>query len=307
MPEPHPHTPGTPPSPRRRDPRLYQIAVLSSLLLYGFLALGFEFRPKFVVTVVATALLTQWLCGRWVGLPRFDPRSPLISSLSLALLLRTHELEIAAFAAFVAIASKFVVRFRGKHVFNPTNFGIGVALLTCDAAWVSPGQWGTAALLAFFLAGAGGVVTLRADRGDVTWAFLASYAGLLFGRTLWLGDPWVIPLHQLSSGALLVFAFFMISDPKTTPDHRAGRVLYAAVVALVAATIRFGLHRPNDLLWALLLCAPLVPWIDRWLPATRYRWTRSVATWAAPKPSTSSELPTTPSPKPTMKPQGALS
>ena len=76
---------------------------------------------------------------------------------------------------------------------------------------------------------------------------------------------------------MLLFAFFMISDPKTTPDSRAGRVLFAGLVALGAALVQFGLFRPNALLWSLVAVAPLTPLINRMLPGTRYDWHRPVA------------------------------
>ena len=75
---------------------------------------------------------------------------------------------------------------------------------------------------------------------------------------------------------MLLFAFFMISDPKTTPDSRAGRVLFAGLVALGAALVQFGLFRPNALLWSLVAVAPLTPLINRMLPGTRYTWHRQV-------------------------------
>ena len=75
------------------------------------------------------------------------------------------------------------------------------------------------------------------------------------------------------SGALLLFAFFMISDPKTTPDSRAGRVLFAALVAFGAWYVQFRLFRTNGLLWALAACSISVPVIDRILPGPPYRWT----------------------------------
>ncbi len=260
---------------RRFDPRLYQIAVLASLLVYGVLGLDFDLRLRSAVAVLTTTLATQWVCTRLWRLPHFDPRSPLISALSLCLLLRTDSLGLAAAAAAVTISSKFLIRARGKHVFNPTNFGLVVMMLASDRVWVSPGQWGSAAFFGFLLACLGGLVVHRAARGDVTWAFLAAYTGLLFGRAAWLGDPLVIPAHQIQSGAFLIFAFFMISDPKTTPDTRPGRILYAFLVASVAGVIQFGLYQPNALIWALVACAPLVPAIDRLLPGRRYRWALS--------------------------------
>ncbi|MEM7587418.1 MAG: RnfABCDGE type electron transport complex subunit D [Acidobacteriota bacterium] len=256
----------------RLDPRIYQITVLASLLIYGVLALDFEVRFEVATVIMITALISQWSCTRLWRLPRFDPRSPLISALSLCLLLRTDVLALAALAAVITIASKFIIRARGKHVFNPTNFGLAAMMLVSDRVWVSPGQWGSAAFFGFLLACLGGLVVHRAARSDVTYAFLVAYAAVLFGRAAWLGDPLVIPLHQLESGALLIFAFFMISDPKTTPDSRLGRLVYAALVAALAGGLRFAFYQPNALIWALVACAPVVPLIDRLLPGERYRW-----------------------------------
>ena len=176
-------------------------------------------------------------------------------------------------AAVVAIASKFLIRQNGKHVFNPTNFSLVVISIASGGdLWVSPGQWGSGASLLFFLACAGMLVVHRSQRSDITWAFLAAYAGVLALRTAWLGDPWSVPLHALESGALWLFAFFMISDPKTTPDSRGGRIVYACLVALGAAFVHFVLFRSNGLLWALFVVAPTVPVIDRLMPAIRFQW-----------------------------------
>jgi len=258
--------------------------VLAGLLAYGVTALDFEVSPARAALLILGALATQLACGRIARLPAFDPRSALISGLSLCLLLRTESALLAALTAVVTIAGKFVLRCRGKHVFNPTNLGLTAAMLATGggpgrtgAVWVSPGQWGNAALLGFLVACLGGLVVNRARRSDVTWAFLVSYLGLLLGRALWLGQPMGIPLHQLQSGAFLVFTFFMISDPRTTPDSRAGRILFAALVAAGAGTIQFVLYRPNGLLWSLAFWSPAVPFIDRLLPGPRHRWKPAIA------------------------------
>jgi Na+-transporting NADH:ubiquinone oxidoreductase subunit NqrB len=256
---------GAPPA-HRLDPRLPQIAALAFLLSYGLLRLDLEVQAARAAIVLATALAAQYACTRLFGLPAFDARSALISGLSLCLLLRTNVSALAIAAALLAIGSKFVLRVRGKHVFNPTNFALVVLLLTGEV-WVSPGQWGNAALFGFLLACVGAVVATRAARADVTIAFLAAYGGLVVARSLWLGEPMAIPVHRLENGALLVFAFFMISDPRTTPDRRGGRVLFAVLVALGGAFVQFRLFRTNGLLWSLFACAPLVPIIDRVLPA----------------------------------------
>jgi enediyne biosynthesis protein E5 len=257
------------------DPRHYQIATLACLLGYGVLVLDFEIAIGRAVAILATALGTQYICTRLWKLPSFDPRSPLISGLSLCLLIRTNSLVWALVAAIIAISSKFLVRFNGKHLFNPTNFGIVLLMAVTGQVWVSPGQWGNVAFFAFLMACLGGLVVNRSSRSDVTYAFIAFYMAFVFGRTIWLAEPFSIPLHRLQNGALLLFTFFMISDPRTTPNSRLGRIVFAFLAASGAWYIQFRLFRTNGPLWSLALCSLTVPLLDRLLPAKRFEWKRS--------------------------------
>lgn len=260
----------------RSDPRIYQVGILSVLLIYGLAFLDFGLDGYSIAVMLGTALMIQYLFTIGLKLPNYDPRSPLISALSLCLLLRTDSLPLAG-AAATAIASKFLIRWRAKHLFNPTNLALVALLLASDEVWVSPGQWGHIAFFAFLTVCLGMLVVYRVRRSDITLAFLACYTTLVLGRALWLGDPWPIPLHQLQSGALLIFAFFMISDPKTTPDSRWGRIIFAALVAVGAFYMQYGLYRPNGLHFALAACVPFVPLLDRLFPDTRYRWQYTAA------------------------------
>lgn len=255
-----------------RDPRYYQIAVLSLLLSYGIIGLDFGIRWQNALAIISVALLTQFVGTRLASLARFDPLSALVTTLSLTLLLRTDAVWLAAIAAMLAIGSKFLLRFNGKHIFNPANFAIVTLALLSDHAWVSSGQWGSAALGAFALACLGFIVLTRARRAETTIGFLLFYGAMMFGRAVWLGDPLSIPVHQLQNGALLIFAFFMISDPKTTPNTGVGRFLFAALVAGVAYTIQFVFYHPNGPIFALIICSPLVPVIDALLHGQKYRW-----------------------------------
>jgi Na+-transporting NADH:ubiquinone oxidoreductase subunit NqrB len=256
-----------------RDPRHYQIATLAGLLAFGMGWLEFDLSASRVALILGTVLLAQGACSRGAGLTRFEPRSALISGLSLCLLLRTGDDLLAVLAAALAVAGKFLLRVRGKHVFNPTNGAIALVVLLTGRAWVSPGQWGDSAFFAFLIACTGGLVVWRALRSDVALAFLLAWSALLFGRAAWLGDPLAIPLHQLQSGSLLLFAFFMISDPKTTPDARGARLLFGALVAAAAFHVQFVLYRPSGgLILALFVLSPLVPVLDRLWPGPRYEW-----------------------------------
>jgi hypothetical protein len=245
--------------------------------------LDFDISVLRVVLLLATVLGAQAIgdgvtAGR-LRLSRISVnyRSALISGLSLCLLLRTNRPELAVLAAVLTIGSKFLVRFRGKHVFNPTNGGLIAMLLLTNQVWVSPGQWGAAPALGVLFACVGTVVVNRASRSDVTFAFIVFFSALMSGRSIYLGEPMAIPIHRLESGVLLLFAFFMISDPKTTPDSRAGRVLFAALVAFGAWYVQFRMFRTNGLLWSLAACSITVPCIDWLLPGVIYVWPSPVA------------------------------
>lgn len=263
----------TPAARPRLDPRWYQIAALSGLFFYGRVWLGFDVPLGQATLIFAAALGAQWLGTQWSGLPAFESKSALISAFSLCLLLRTNSPALAVAGAVLAVGSKFVLRWRGKHLFNPTNFGLVALLVVADGrVWVSPGQWGSVAFFGFLMVCVGGLVVTRAARADVALAFLGCWLALLFGRSAWLGEPLSIPWHRMESGALLLFTFFMISDPKTTPDSRAGRLVFAALVACGAAFVQFKLFRTNGLLWSLAASAFFVPALDFLLPGSRYRW-----------------------------------
>jgi hypothetical protein len=255
-----------------RDPRVLQIAFLVTFLALGLASLGFQLDLWMPPVLLATACATQYLSEKLLGRPSSGYLSPAISALGLSLLLRTDTLWVVPLAAVVAIASKFFIRVRGKHVFNPTNFGLTVAILATGHAWCSPAQWGEWNILLAWLFALGLAVAHRAFRTDVSLAFLATWIGLKAARVLFLGQRPEVLVHQLSVGSLILFAFFMISDPKTTPDRRATRVAFGVGVAGLAFWLQHQLWVMNSPIWALLLLSPLVPLLDRVWPAPRFQW-----------------------------------
>jgi Na+-translocating ferredoxin:NAD+ oxidoreductase RnfD subunit len=176
-----------------------------------------------------------------------------------------------------------VLRIDGKHIWNPAGFAIVVLLYAASShVWISPGSWGSevwfVALLAFFAI----LVLGAARRADIAIFFLGSHAALLLARAWWLGDPIAIPIHQLQSGSLLIFTFFMISDPRTSPDSRLGRFFFAASVACAAHYMAFFMQMRPALYIALILLSPFILLIDKIIPAERFAWTRP-ATQGAPQ------------------------
>ena len=258
-----------------QDARLYQIAFLGVLLSIGVLVRDFSLRPEQMALAFGAGLAVQAFWVRRLGLAKVGYLSAVITCFGLSILLRADNLWAHPLAAAAAISAKFVLRTNGKHLFNPANLGAMLGLTLLPGVWVSPGQWGNDLAYACWLVALGGLVTQRARRWDVSWMFLAFYLGLVAANVLWLGKSWAILGHQMQSGALLLFAFFMISDPMTIPNRTAGRALHAAAVALLAFLWQYALFKPNGLLWALLLCVPLVPLIDRWMPAPRFEWRKA--------------------------------
>jgi enediyne biosynthesis protein E5 len=258
--------------PLLRDARLLQVVFLAALLTVGVLLRDFALFPQQMALAFAAGIATQKL---WLRALRREQRgvlSAVITCCGLCLLLRADSLWAHPLAAAFAISAKFMLRVRGKHVYNPANLGVILAISFLPGTWVSPGQWGQAVALGGWFVVLGGTVAWRAHRSDVAWAFLAAYLGLVALRLAALGQPWTIFAHQFTNGSLLLFAFFMISDPMTIPDRRCARIGYACVVAGAAFAWQFALFRSNGLVWALFLCAPLVPLLDRIWPARKFEW-----------------------------------
>ncbi|HLX04782.1 MAG TPA: RnfABCDGE type electron transport complex subunit D [Candidatus Binatus sp.] len=257
------------------DPRLFQIFSLGILLAAGAYFRDFSIRPEQVVLTFAAGLLTQTACWRLTPSKPRTLRSAIITCLSLTLLLRADNLLAHPIAAAFAISSKSIFRIRGKHLFNPATFGIIFAIIFLPGTWVSPGQWGQDVAVAGWVVMLGMLVTNRARRGDISWAFLAFYLGAIALHLEFLGQRFAVWTHQLESGALLLFAFFMISDPMTGPNDRRGRIAHAALVAAIAYVWQVRLYHTNGLIWALFIAAPCVPIWDAIWPARKFEWTQN--------------------------------
>ncbi|MBW4463979.1 MAG: RnfABCDGE type electron transport complex subunit D [Pegethrix bostrychoides GSE-TBD4-15B] len=257
------------------DARFSQIFCLLLFLGLGIFTRDWSLQPVNIGVTILTCLTVQtgWMlaCRREVSALVSSLPSALITSLGLSLLLRAESWLPMALAGSIAISSKFLFRVNHKHLFNPSNFGIVIAL-TLTSAWVSPGQWGEESSYALLFLGLGGLVTKLAGRWDTTGLFLGSYAGLEAARNLWLGWSWDVWLHRLSSGSLLVFAFFMITDPRSIPDSRTGRMIWALGIAGLTFWLRNFCFISTAAFWALFLLAPLGSLIDRLWPAARFTW-----------------------------------
>ncbi|MEH2453942.1 RnfABCDGE type electron transport complex subunit D [Nostoc sp.] len=256
-----------------KDIRDYQILFLGLFLVVGIGTRDWTLRPELIAVAIATSLATQWILSLVTGKEQMtNLRSALITSLGLSLLLRADHWTTMAIAAAIAIASKFIFQVGDKHFFNPANFGIISALILTPDAWVSPGQWGEEWWYGLLFAGTGGMILQRVGRWDTTAAFLGSYSLLEAIRNLWLGWTWDVYWHRLMSGSLLLFALFMITDPRSIPNSRIGRVVWAVCIAGLTFILRNYFFVSTAVFWALFALAPLTILLDILWVAPRFAW-----------------------------------
>jgi Na+-transporting NADH:ubiquinone oxidoreductase subunit NqrB len=286
-----------------KDARMNQILFLSLFLLLNWATRG-TLQPTMMGVAIVTCLMTQTLmvvmtrAGTSV-MPTGDDAingaagdavnqygrevvaslpSALITALGLSLLLRVDHYSTMMLAGGVAIVSKFLLKINGKHLFNPANFGVVMALTLTQDAWVSPGQWGESGWYALLFLAAGGIVLNRVGRWDTTVTFLATYAGLEAVRNVWLGWTWDVWAHRLMSGSLLLFALFMITDPRTIPNARAGRIIWAIAIAWLTFILRNQFFVSTAVFWALFMLSPLSILLDKIWAMPRFEWHTVVET-----------------------------
>ncbi len=242
------------PAKPKLDPRYYQTGIQLGLLLWGTSQGYFAVSLAAILAVLTTALLTQWVFTAYHQL-QLNPLSTLNSGFSILLLLHATHWGWLGLAALLAVSSKFLLRLQQRHVFNPSNLGIVLVLLMTDATWVAHGKWGHAIWLALLLAGFGLVVLLG-------WKQMATSLGFLVTYTL----------LQLQNGALLIFSFFMLSDPMTTPAKLSGRLLFGGWVAVLASWLQWQWYIPNAFLYALACSSPLVVLINYKFNGPQFNW-----------------------------------
>jgi len=274
-----------------QDARDYQIIFLCSFLSLGVVARDWVLSSGAIAAILLTCLAVQILLTlgkQGTGLRRFSGqtwqqvwqdqgwKSALITGLGLCLLLRANHLSTLVLAASLAIASKFLLKIRGKHWFNPANFGIIGALTLTGDAWVSPGQWGTGIWLAAVFLGAGGLILGKVGRWETSVMFFGIYGGLDLCRNLWLGWPATLTLHHLQNGSLLVFALFMLTDPRSIPNARPGRLIWATAIAVLTWLLQYYFYVPTAMFWALFIVSPLTILLDWEIPAPRFQWVNSL-------------------------------
>jgi|GEM_PF-210302 len=227
--------------PSWTDPRLPVLGILGCYILLGITVLGFNRSPAQILLIIGSAcgldVLFHWL---FRGRKLLFPLSAAITGCSLSILTNfSHGMWVPLVPVFFAIASKYLILFKGRHVFNPALFGIVMSLLLAKGAIsVSPAyQWGgSMAMVAFIVTAALLLFALKIKRTPLIVSFLILYALQSALRAYMMRDlvpPETIFLGTFTAPAFYLFAFFMITDPATSPRSRASQIgMSLTIVAL---------------------------------------------------------------------------
>lgn len=265
------------------DPR-YLISFLITLILvlgqarYGILG-GYDRLVLALGVSTATELvLSRLVRGRFTGV-----QSAYITGISLALLIKPRADLLWPFAlgGFIAIASKYVLQYRGRHLWNPSNFAISLLLVAAPATVaILSHQFGndlaTNAVIWCF----GLVIVSRVRMLHVTLTYAACFVALAALRHWIVGGPLVAEIAPLTGPMYQLFIFFMVTDPKTTVSTVQGRMIVAALVAVMEAVIRLAgdyhvaalsLLYPAPPILALAIVGPVAKLLDVYREARRGR------------------------------------
>lgn len=238
-----------------RDPRLPIALFLIAFNVYALTSLSFSRTPAQWAASVGTCLALDWLLARLKGL-RLVPLSGLVTSLGVVLLCDSPYTWPYAFVAAVSILSKHLIRAGGRHVFNPNNFGMTVGLLYASSFVVShPGRWTSTLGGAAAVAALGAFAAYRARRLWASGAYAAAFALAALLRARLTSQPPLFPLAPMSGAAFQLFAFYMITDPATSPSAPRRQLVFGASVALLDALLRHREWTEAPFVALLLVCA----------------------------------------------------
>jgi Na+-translocating ferredoxin:NAD+ oxidoreductase RnfD subunit len=210
-----------------------------------------------VTSIICELLLGRLFLKRWPNLA-----SAYITGISVGILLRAPGYWPYIVCALLSITSKYVLRVNGRHIFNPSNFGICAMLfLASDAVATLSIQWGNnlAAMAVIWVLGS--LIIWMARRFHICATYVASFLLFSLLRAWITGDPWLSEVSPITGPEYQLFIFFMITDPKTTVKSKLGQCVVAFSVAVIEMFFRLdqSIYAP---LYALFCTGPVALLIE---------------------------------------------
>ena len=237
--------------PRYLAPILVTLVLVVGQIAFGFLESWWRTALAIVTAILVEVLLSRLFSGRWPHLA-----SSYISGISIGMLIRSPLFWPYALCSAISITSKYVLRVEGRHLWNPSNFGIvAMLLLAPDAVAALSVQWGNDLLPMAVVWLFGSVIIHRLGRFHITLTYVASFLAFALLRAAVTGHPLLAEIAPLTGPMYQLYIFFMITDPKTTVHTKRGQCLVAFLVAATEAALRLLelVHAPY---YALFLVGP---------------------------------------------------
>jgi enediyne biosynthesis protein E5 len=246
------------------DKRFLAPILITCILAAGQVSFGFLESYSRTALAIVVALVTELVLGRlfWGQWPHLA--SAYVSGISVGILLRSPAFWPYALCSLLSITSKYVLRVKGRHLWNPSNFGICVLLwLAPDAVASLSVQWGNFLLPLLIVWLLGAFIIWQVQRFHICATYVGAFLLLAWVRSGLTGHPFLAEVAPITGPMYQLFIFFMITDPKTTVQTTWGQCVVVFLVALVEMILRLyeSVYAP---LYALFLVGPAANLIEIW-------------------------------------------
>jgi enediyne biosynthesis protein E5 len=256
--------------PKLKDPRIFMICVLTLYTTIGQTLLAFDHRWIQIIISISVACTLDTLLNYVKTRQIVLPVSGLITGMSLGLLVESIPLWPFAVAPLLAISSKSVLQVNGRHIFNPSNFGLTALLLLFPVTVTTlPSQWSGSLLIVMIVLVVGGFSAFRVSRWDLVFSFVVGFCCMAFIENLVGHYGYAFVYGPLLGAAFQLFILSMITDPKTTPDTRRMRIVFGFSLAIADGILRLMNNQYSPFIALLLIsaCVPLLRFLTTLITA----------------------------------------
>jgi enediyne biosynthesis protein E5 len=238
-------------------PILVTVVLIVGQLTFAFLESWSRTFLAIVTAMGVELVLARVFTGAWPHLA-----SAYISGISVGMLVRSPAIWPYALCSAISITSKYVLRVNGRHIWNPSNFGIvAMLVLAADSVASLSVQWGNNLLPMVVVWCFGSVIIYSLGRFHITATYVASFLAFAFVRAVLTGHPFLSEAAPITGPMYQLYIFFMITDPKTTVKSFKGQCLVAFLVAAMEAVLRLMqfVHAPY---YALFIVGPVANLVE---------------------------------------------
>lgn len=257
--------------PRLKDPRMFMMCVLITYTIVGQTILAFDHQWIQIGASVLVSCVLDTLFSLWKTRQIVLPLSGVITGLSLGLLVESIPLWPFIVAPILAIGAKGFIRFQGRNIFNPSNFGLTVLLILTPATVTTlAAQWSGSMLIVMIIFVIGGFTTFRVSRWDLVLSFMGGFAIMALIENAIMHTGLAFVYAPMLGAAFQLFSLSMLTDPKTTPDTRRMRIIFGLAIALVDGILRL-MSIQNSPFIALLFISAWIPLLRLYTPMMKDR------------------------------------